>query len=228
MRIKKLFLLTLLFISVSASAQVGFGVGYTGGTFVKGLRNLEVLTYEFNEAHPDYTNQFRWRNTFHGPNLKVHGESDDWGYEFMWSMKHSKADAEGADSPTDTVKRHQLKVKLNTLNSGIFWKLSDELRVGISYDMGMFKVLKRIGPADDFGDADWEKLYDKKGRFGNWFTLFIDLKLGGDAAVVIRPYYQAAVLPIDFSYTTSWISSTNYVFRTSNAGISLIGTLTKD
>lgn len=228
MNLKRLLCFAALLTSLCSSAQTGFGVGYSVGSFTLGLRNLETLTYEFNEAHPNYSDHFAWRNINRGPVFKVQGENENGGVEFMWSMKSTKADAEGADSPADTVKRHQLKARLNTLNSGVYWKANDHIRLGLSYDMGFFKVLKRVGPEDDFGDAKWEKLYDKKGRFGNWFTFFVDLRLGGEVGVSIRPYYQAQVLSSDFTYTTSWISSNTYVFRTGNAGVSIIGTFGKD
>lgn len=222
MNLKSLLCIASVFISFCLHGQSGIGIGYNVGSFVSGLRNLEVLTYEFNLAHPNYTDHFAWRNITRGPVLKVQGESDEGGIEFMWSMKRIKADAEGADFPGDTVKRHVLKAKLNSLNSGIYWKAHDRVRIGLSYDLGMFKILKKVGPEDDFGDAKWTKLYNKKGRFNNWFTFFVDFSFGDDVRLSVRPYYQAQVLPTEFAYG-SGISSTTYTFRTGNAGISIIG-----
>jgi hypothetical protein len=218
--IKRLFIAVLTAASIQVCAQGGFGIGYNTGIYTQSLHNLEVLTYEFNVAHPNYENQYKLRNLPNGPCVSFFSEGDNSGLEIMWSNKHVHSEAEGADNPGDTVMRHKLKARINTLQSGCYYKLGEQIRVGISYDMGFFRVFKKVGPAEEFGSAKWEKVFDKKGFFSNWFTFFIDAKVG---PLHLRPYYQAQVIPGSITYSSrSALIYKSYAFYTSNTGVTMM------
>jgi hypothetical protein len=220
--IKRILILLLFGAALNAPAQTGIGIGYNLGKYTQSLHNLEVLAYEFNQAHPNYEDQYHFKNSPNGLCFIFFSETDKHGYECTWSNKHTIATAEGADVQGDTIMRHQLKARMNTLDFAVYTKFGKPLRLGISYDLGFFRVLKKVAPVEEYKEAKWEKVFDKKGFFSNWFTLFIDLKAG---PVHVRPYFQTQILTgtITYSNIGAFVYK-DYAFRTSNAGVTLMAT----
>jgi hypothetical protein len=205
--------LFVLCLAPSFAQRTGFAVGYNFGRFSQPLRNMEVMTYEFNQSHPNYTDHYHFHNLFQGIEVAWFSENENGGFEAMWSNRHIRSDAVGADNPGDTVYKHQLKVRQNMLSFGVYKPFGDFFKVGIDYDIGGFcRFYKRIGPRDDFKSAKWENLFDKKGFLVFGFTPFIELGLG---PVKIRPYYQWVILQGETHYG----ELKDYAFKTSNYGV---------
>jgi hypothetical protein len=194
------------------SFSQGFGVGYTIGRFVDPLRNMEIMTYEFNQDHPNYTDLYHFNNLYRGLVFTFFKESDNGGFEMMFTNKHIKADAEGADAPSDTIFKHQVKVRQNVMSFGAYKSFGSILRAGVDFDLGACKFYKRVGPKDNFSSSEWTRIFDNAGFIVFGFTPFVELSFG---PIRVRPYYQWSMIEGETHYGLL----KDYAFKTSTYGV---------
>lgn len=199
-------------------AQTGFGIGYNVGRFNTSMRNMEILTYEFNQDHPNYSQQYEFVNFYRGFTAMTYKDNyrfgADVGQEFRFSNRVITATAIGADNPGDTIYKRRVRVAVNTLSWGWYFKPHKNIRLGVDWDLvSRCTFSKKIGPEDDFRNQKRTSIYIKRGFLTFGFTAFADFRIG---AFYIRPYYQVDVIPgrMEFGYNT-------YSFKTANIGISV-------
>lgn len=219
-----LFIFFLLFYSISFS-QVGIQGGYNVGSYAYSLRNMEILSYEFNQSHPNYTDKFNFTNLYHGITVIFYKNSYnigmDMGWELKWSGKVITSSAQGADNPGDTVFKHQLRASMSTIAYGWYVNPYKHLKLGIDWDVDISNFTKKIGPADNFKAQKKQAIYTRRGFFVVGGTFFADFQLG---PVRVRPYYQ-----FDFFQGETHYGENDYAFKINNFGIALfIGTESKD
>jgi hypothetical protein len=186
------------------------------------MRNLEVLTADFNYNHPNYTDQYNFTNIYHGVTIATYDHSSNfvsWGKEFAFSNKTIRSSAMGQDLPTDTIFKHKLKVDMNTISLGGYYQPGNNIKFGLDWDLGLCRITKKVGPKDSFGSAKWEPVFKRKGLFVCAATLYVDAKIG---PVSIRPYWQWSALPFGMSNESR---TKEYAFPLTNFGVALyIGT----
>lgn len=178
---------------------------------------MEVLAYEFNQSHPNYADKYSFNNLYRGVTIFFCKNSYtlgmDLGWELRWSGKIIRSSAIGADNPTDTVYKHQLKAALSTLSYGWYVWPVDHFKLGLDWDVDVCSFTKKIGPDDSFGKQKREKLFDKRAFFVAGGTFFAEYQF---KALRIRPYYQ-----FDFFQGETNFGDNSYDFKINNFGIAL-------
>lgn len=226
---RKIILLVLFFLfRFSAFSQTGFAVGYNMGFFPQPQRNIQVLTYEFNHAHPNYDQKYNFGNVYQGFAFsfckKAESKSMDIGMELMFSNRHIITTAEGADNPGDTIFRRQVKMRMNTLGFGYYGQ-AGPLKAGFDFDLGLCQFYKKIAPKDSFKDESWKPIYNRPGFLTCGITFFFEIRLGipdklGD--IKIRPYYQMQMLPVKTKSGNLYALTQKYhEFSLSNFGLAV-------
>lgn len=204
---KKTILFSLFVLShLITFSQIGVGIGYNIGSFTSPLRNMEVLTYEFNTAHPNYSKKFEFKDFYRGYSFLFCKNMDDNffdGFELSWSQKIITSEAKGADNPSDEVYIRQVKVAYSTISAGYYGWIGDFAKVGVNYDMGSIcSFSKKIAPEESFKNARWSKIFSKRGFFDTGFTIYFEVNIVH--ILKIRPYYQWTMIsPILTSYKMS-------------------------
>ena len=136
---------------------------------------------------------------------------DDGFAELLYSRKVASVSAE-ADSSGVTLER-QLKVLSNTWNLGGGYRITENFRIGMSFDLGRFKGKGRRGPKSSIGDQEFEKLWvlDNTRIFGIHAyklycatTAFAELNFG---MVGFRVYYQWALTKNKMDGFDYWLLS---------------------
>lgn len=189
---------------ISFSQGTGIAVGYNYGSYVVPMHNIEILAFEFNRNHPNYSKHHKIGSTYRGLTfLFCKSTSDNGGVEVSYSQKLIKSHAEGVDYTGDTAYHSQLKIGLGSLSFGYFAWIGDFAKVGVNWDMASIcRFTKRVGPEDSYKDSLWTGVFSKKGFYDTGFTLYCEVSLGH--IIKIRPYYQWSLIsPITTSYKLS-------------------------
>lgn len=207
---KRLLIVTLLlFLQFQTQGQAKLiSLGYNLGRFVTPQRNFEVLAYETNLIQPGLDFNTFLRGASLG--IQLHGE-ERFFLEFLFTNKKNKSSlfeyynvGRGADY------KYQIKSRLRTLNIGMAMG-SQFIKCGVSFDAGLFKILNKHVPSDEFSSAKWERFYQSNSSFIG-FTLFVPIQL---VVVEFRPYFQAAFFYDDF------LAGRSATHKSSNFGINM-------
>jgi hypothetical protein len=176
--------------------------------------------YQFNQANPDLKQQYNMPEFFNGINLSLMTGNEKAGAIIAWGNKHGIATAEGIASGETEYKIKKFKTKLNIFSIGPYFKVLKIFKLGITYDIGTFKILKKRALAIEFDDAKWEAFYDKKGNWTSGFSINLtyQLNLGKAFNIKLQPYAQFLWLLSYPTYSTTY-SSQKYYYNPSNYGL---------
>lgn len=226
MRNLKTFLFTtlLLFVLTVSKAQhvKVFDIGWNGAHFFQPLSNLEIPLYQFNQNNPGMAKSYSLPDIFQGLYLDYRYGSSKAGVIISWSNKHGIAKAEGVASGNGETEYslRRIKTRLNMFSYGFYFSLHKRIKMGITIDMGTFKVLKKIAPKAEYSTAKWEKYYDTKGTgaYGITANISFPIPLSEGFQIRFQPYAQLLFLPKKFTFTSGTISN-KYYYNPSNFGI---------
>ncbi|MFH0867385.1 MAG: hypothetical protein V1904_14425 [Bacteroidota bacterium] len=215
--------LLLLIFSYHAEAQYvrSLNIGWTYGHMFKPLSNLEIPLYQFNQLNPDIEKPYDMPEFFRGLYIDWRIGGPRSGMILGWNNKHVVARAKGIATGSGETEYNlrNVKARLNTFSFGFYFSLYKRLKMGITFDIGSFKVKKKIGPESSFNNASWEKMYDTKGNIVEGLTVNISypLKITERIALRIQPYAQGLLF---YKYPTLTDTYTNtYYYQISNFGV---------
>ena len=190
------FCLSLLF-TLMANAQTPYIAGGANFSFINN-GSLDYVIKSYNEQRMGkLTKQMDDFGFMHGATVNA-GLIGQTGLtlEIAWVGRHVKHSAESVDSTRD------LKLRNNSFNMGFGYSLANESvfcpGLLMSFDFGSFKSFTRVGPSDDIGDIDYDRM-QKETQLGITFTL--NLMITGKEKPIgfaVRPYYQFQVFNVDF------------------------------
>lgn len=177
--------------------------------------------YQFNQLNPDIDKPYNMPEYFRGLYLDWHLGSPKGGFIIGWTNKHLVANAEGIATGSGEVdyNKRKIKARFNMLNLGFYFALIKRVKMGMTFDMGNFKVRKKIGLKSDYDNADWVNMYDEKGNFIGGLTMHIcfPIKISERVALRFQPYAQWIGF-LDYpEYTTTYTNK--YYYNISNFGI---------
>jgi len=198
-KIRLLYIIVVMLCLVIQSqaqsdALVALSVGWNEARFIRPLSNIEIPMYQFNQSNPDMVKKYNMPEFFQGLNLDFRVGAQNVGMIFSWSNKHGIARAEGiATGSGDTVyKIRNLKTRFDLFGIGFYNSIYKRLKMGLTLDMGFFKIMKKIAEKEQFDNAKWEAYYDKKGTPGCGVTLSISypIKISKSFQLRFQPYFQ--------------------------------------
>lgn len=205
----------LFFSTYAAFSQGGITVGYNIGSYTYSQRNNEILMYNFNEDHPNYSQKYDFTNVYQGFNVGFFKEEAGFfGGELRFSNRTITTTAIGQDSPDDTIFKRQIRSSLNTLGIGCYFKPTEIIRIGLDWDIfTLGRQTKKTGEEESFKDAKRTAVYDNINSLTFGFTFFAEMQI---RIFTIRPYFQYDVFRLASSY-----GGNVYHFKSNNYGISI-------
>ena len=212
----------ILLTSVS-NAQIisSFNVGWNETRFFKPLSNLEIPIYQFNQVNPDIEKKYNMPEFFNGPYLDFKLGNTTGGVLLAWSNKHGITRAKGiASGSGDTeYKIRHIKTSLNMFSLGGYFNLFQRLALGTTFDMGAFRITKKIAVKEQFDKAKWEAFYDQKSTvaFGLTANLSYSVALGEYIHIRFQPYAQYVIIR-PFQISTG-IYTNKYFYNPANFGL---------
>jgi len=222
MSLKKILMLSLILFYITKNVQAqnvfAFNIGWNISKFFKPLSNLETPMADFNQLNPNIEKKYEMPGFFQGIYFDIRSGSPKSGIIFSWNNKHGIAKAEGiaTGSGETEYKIRNIKTRLNALGIGAYFSLYRRLKMGITFDLGTFTIVKKIATPDQIKVEDWIPFYDKKSVGAYGFTANISYPLSFSKSIQLRfqPYLQIIKL---MQYPT--FSSKKYFYNPSTFGI---------
>ncbi|HNW98057.1 MAG TPA: hypothetical protein PKK00_06570 [Bacteroidales bacterium] len=217
-----LILLLFIFHNSSVAQVSSLNIGWTYARMFSPLSNLEIPMYEFNLNNPNIEKKYDMPEYFRGIYTDWRIGSPKGGMIIGWANKHAIAEAEGiAKEDTDSLyKVRNIKTRLNVLSWGGYFSLYRRIKMGITFDFGSFKVIKKVAPKDEFKNAEWVALYDKKGTgtLGMTVNISFPIKLSESLQLRFQPYAQYVFIAAPLSVETTYYTN-KYFYNPSSFGI---------
>jgi len=216
MRKKIIYILFLGLTCNYGFPQSGFRIGYNYG-FFKPSRNFQNLVFQFNQTHPDRQRDVQFPNIAGGLILGW-GFGQEFGMEFTWNNLHATSKTDYVENGVESVAK--IKYRLNSFDMGVFFPISDEHRVGFSFDFSKYGIYSINCPADSLDDAKYENVFSKsKMNFGTSIFLNFHFPLSDFFALDIRPKYQFFFFPMELDKEVGLVDD-HYLFRHNNFSVS--------
>lgn len=152
-------------------------------------------------------------HSLRGMNFFFRGGGGGGFFEISVSNKLNKSNQVSYNN-RNTPSTYQLKCRINTFNMGAAFG-GEIAKIGASLDIGGVKLFQKLAPEEEFGAAEWEKMYD--GSLFTGFTIFASI---GPKFLEIRPYFQSSFFIDEFSgfprdktfNATNWGININLLF----------------
>ena len=216
------FILLFFSFGVQAQKQSSLSFGCNFSRFFKPLSNLEIPLYQFNQANPYIEEPYDMPEIFNGLSLSLMSGNKEIGLILSWNNKHGIAKAEGIASGYGETEYsiRKIKTRFNVVSIGPYFPIGERLKLGITGDLGLLKFKKKIAPEAVYGDAKWEKYYDKKGNWLLGLTLSLNYQLykGRAIGLNVQPYAQILWLTTSPTYSTL-TTEHKYYYNPSNFGL---------
>jgi hypothetical protein len=165
-----ILLLTLNTLTAQENS-IRFGVGYAGGIFTNGHKNLQVHAHTLNKiTRPYWTDPMEINPYFHGLNFELHIIGESWGYFAHYQNRHMTFKGSGVNPSTQAEEEMEVKVRVNTFGlMGGEWTRKGWI-LGASLDIGSAKILIKQ-KLDDVDDSKFQYLYEKGGKLLSPYTV---------------------------------------------------------
>ncbi len=209
---KKILLLVLLpsIIATTAYSQILYFGGGGNFSFVNN-GSLDFVIGRYNDTRSFLDIRMKDFNYLRGAIINVGGVTENgFTFEMSWTGRHWKRFAEGVDV-TNTLVHRDVKLRNNSLSLGMGYTRVKEsvFCPGLLalFDFGSFKAFTRVGPADQVGDTDYDRVM-KGLQLG--MTFMLNLMIAGKDKPIgfaIRPYYQVHLFALDFQKLNEAINS---------------------
>lgn len=174
----------LLCTSTKVSAQEsGWVIGYNVGMFTPQQRFFTVLEYKTDRDYPEA--DFNMPNFTKGLSLGFRGGDDNYFVEVLLSNKLLRSSRAQAENSHGELHAWKVKLKIRTLNFGAAFG-NEFVKIGGSFDMGMFKIKQKYAPVESFDTEGWDKYFGSHAPVMG-LTLFSLIQLDD---FQIRPYFQ--------------------------------------
>ncbi|PKP21904.1 MAG: hypothetical protein CVU05_05795 [Bacteroidetes bacterium HGW-Bacteroidetes-21] len=210
-----IILISLLSFVSLLEAQSGFRFGYGYGYFSP-ARNFQNIVFEFNRTHESKQRELQFPNIAGGVTLGW-GFGEEFGLEFIWTNRHAISKTDFVENGVNSVAK--IKYRLNSFNTGVFFPIGDEHRMGFSMDFAKYGVYKINCASDSLSSAKYENMFlGSKMNFGATVFVNFHFPFSDGFSFNLRPQYQLFFLPMELELENGLVT-TDYLFKNSNFSI---------
>lgn len=218
---KKILVILLVCLSVTAKTQPQFIFGYGFGNYTTGLNNMDFHSLQFNEFYfPHWTDKLKVNNWMRGAELEFRYRFEGFAYSFLITHRRGDSKAGGLNPATGFDEKFRLKIRTNHVSFFCFEKIFDNISIGISLlEMGKMKFFYKFQNDENPEAKDWEDFYDSQGGLLSTSTSYgtsFFIRLGASGPVHAKISYYLDWMGVDPYY-----GSDNMYYRPNNLFFSL-------